>query len=399
MPSAASSAVSSAAVVPPSAGPAPSPLSVSGASSPAGSALAGVSAERRAIAASIALSRSSSDISSAPAGSSPAGAAGGALWEAPSWTGAAGEMRGSCGAGGAISSSLPVSAATCGTTGMSGPPCSTHSMARRSRAPSERRRAWSRSCTPIEETTVVRPRARVITVARALRPPGPERGPKRCSSRPCGVLPKPTETRMSSRTIAVAWSAGSTVKTSFAPGSKYSRSAGITETVFMIRSMRRRACSSVKVSTARDRSGRLRACSMTRSVTRRSSASVLSTYSMPSVTGPRPFSTVTRRSCSGAMGLGTATTSPSRARRWAKPRSPSVAGCGSRRISTCGAIRSMSSSMLGAESPPYSSGSPTTTVCAARTIEGSAAAVGRRPPSATISTSKWRPRGITCGTR
>ena len=167
----------------------------------------------------------------------------------------------------------------------------------------------------------------------------------------------------------------------------------------MIRSMRRRACSSVKVSTARERSGRVRACSITRSVTRRSSASVLSTYSIDSVTGPRPFSTVTRRSCSGATGLGTATTSPTRARRCAKARSPSVAGWGSRRISWCGAMRSMSSRRLGTESPPYSSTSPTTTVCRARTIEGSAAAVGSRPPSATISTSKWRPRGITCGTR
>ena len=246
---------------------------------------------------------------------------------------------------------------------------------------------------------MVRPRARVITVARALRPPASESGPKRCSRRPCGVRPKPTETITSSRTILEAWAAGSTVKNSGAPGSKKPRRAGITATVCMMRSIRRRACSEVKVSTARDRSGRVRACSITRSVTRRSSPSVLSTYSMPSVTGPRPFSTRTRRSGSGATGLGTASTSRIRARRWAKARRPSAAGRPSRPSSTTSAMRSMSSSRLGWSSPPYSRGSPTTTVWEARTIEGRAAAVGRRPPSATITTSKWRPRGITCGTR
>ena len=66
----------------------------------------------------------------------------------------------------------------------------------------------------------MRPRARVITVARALRPLSSDSGPKRCSSRPCGVLPKPTETMMSSRSTEVACAAGSTVKTSRAPGSK-----------------------------------------------------------------------------------------------------------------------------------------------------------------------------------
>src|SRR5699024_10276357 len=83
--------------------------------SSAGSALSAEPAERRAIAASIAASRSSSDISWAvsTAGSSSGGVA------------AAGARTASCGSGGAISSRLPVSAATCGTTGTSGPPWST----------------------------------------------------------------------------------------------------------------------------------------------------------------------------------------------------------------------------------------------------------------------------------
>ena len=68
--------------------------------------------------------------------------------------------------------------------------------------------------------TVVRPRARVMTVARALRPLSSDSGPKRCSSRPCGVFPKPIETMMSSRSTEVACAAGSTVNTSRAPGSK-----------------------------------------------------------------------------------------------------------------------------------------------------------------------------------
>ena len=172
-------------------------------------------------------------------------------------------------------------------------------------APAARIRLRSISSAPKQLTTVSRCRVDPRACSSRIPPSGSLSIPNRCRTRPCGVLPKPTDRMIASRLRPCVAPTSTTTNDSGAWSTKRAR-AGESGTNAWTASRTRSACSLEGVTTARDSSGRVSACSVTRSTTRATSAAVPSTR--PSGPGMPVPSTSSRRTRPSSVGSGVGVT-------------------------------------------------------------------------------------------
>ena len=133
-------------------------------------------------------------------------------------------------------------------------------------------------------------------------PPGAETGPKVCSTRRCGVRPRPSDRMIASRRSPATFGRSVTTNGSTRPESKNAASAGLPRTSASTASRTASACVGVAVMTASDSSGRRSACVRTSSTTCSTSSRVESTD--PGRRGPACRCRRRRRGCTSGRCCG-----------------------------------------------------------------------------------------------